>query len=209
MKRIILALALLMASGVGASAQTTDTRAQLQSQINSYIKANGVGAISGPILNVILNNMVSAEVTQADTSNTLNGSGIPVANGASSPLTFTPPASGIMAWLASPSSANLLAAMTTKTGTGNVVFSISPALTGTPTAPTQTTSDTSTAIATDGFVNANLIVALPNLTTSQLYGGTGGGGVAQHFPAGSGVETALQVAIGNAGSPVLLNGAGG
>ena len=34
--------------------------------------------------------------------------------------------------------------------------------------------------------------ALPSLTTSQIYGGTGGAGVAQHFPAGTGVETWLQ-----------------
>jgi hypothetical protein len=52
-------------------------------------------------------------------------------------------------------------------------------------------------------------VALPSLTTSQLYGGTGGAGVAQHFPAGTGVETALQQNTGFAGAPVLFNGAGG
>jgi hypothetical protein len=51
--------------------------------------------------------------------------------------------------------------------------------------------------------------ALPSLATSQLYGGTGGAGVAQHFPAGTGVETALQQNIGSAGAPVLFNGAGG
>lgn len=36
--------------------------------------------------------------------------------------------SGIQAWLTTPSSANLLAAMTTKTGTGNLVFATSPTL---------------------------------------------------------------------------------
>lgn len=38
---------------------------------------------------------------------------------------------GVATFLATPSSANLLAALTTKTGTGNNVFSISPAITGT------------------------------------------------------------------------------
>jgi hypothetical protein len=48
------------------------------------------------------------------------------------------PAAGIATWLATPSSANLLAALTTKTGTGNAVFATSPTLTtpnlGTPSA---------------------------------------------------------------------------
>lgn len=39
---------------------------------------------------------------------------------------------GVATFLGTPSSANLLAALTTKTGTGNAVFSISPAFTGTP-----------------------------------------------------------------------------
>jgi hypothetical protein len=114
---------------------------------------------------------------------------------------------GVPAWLITPTSANLAAAVTDETGTGSLVFASSPALTGTPTATTQTTSDTSTAIATDGFVKANLILALPNLTTGQLYGGAGVAGVSQHFPAGTGVEPALQVNVGTVGSPVINGGA--
>jgi len=114
---------------------------------------------------------------------------------------------GVPAWLITPTSANLAAAVTDETGTGPLVFASSPALTGTPTATTQTTSDTSTAIATDGFVNAKLILALPNLTTGQLYGGAGVAGVSQHFPAGTGVEPALQVNVGTVGSPVINGGA--
>jgi hypothetical protein len=113
----------------------------------------------------------------------------------------------VPAWLLTPTSANLAAAITDETGTGSLVFASSPALTGMPTATTQTTSDTSTAIATDGFVNAKLILALPNLTTVQLYGGAGVAGVSQHFPAGAGVETALQLNVGTAGSPVINGGA--
>ena len=54
-----------------------------------------------------------------------------------------------------------------------------------------------------------LATALPSLTTSQIYGGSGGAGVAQHFPAGTGVETALQVNVGLAGAFITFNGAGG
>lgn len=42
------------------------------------------------------------------------------------------------------------------TGTGNVVFSASPALTGSPTAPTPTSGDNSTKLATTAFVQAAL-----------------------------------------------------
>jgi hypothetical protein len=87
--------------------------------------------------------------------------------------------------------------MTDETGTpGHLVFSISPALTGFPTAPTQTTSDTSTDIATDGFVNANLVVAFPNLASTGLYGGTGAAGVAAAF------TEAANTILGNATSGI-------
>lgn len=44
----------------------------------------------------------------------------------------------------------------TATGTGSVVLSASPALTGTPTAPTQSTGDDTTRLATTAFVNATV-----------------------------------------------------
>jgi hypothetical protein len=54
------------------------------------------------------------------------------------------------------------------TGTGNLVFSASPGLTGTPTAPTQTTGDNTTAIATDAFVQS--AVAQPNILSDAFMG---------------------------------------
>lgn len=77
-----------------------------------------------------------------------NGTGLPISTG------LTGAGSGILTFLATPTSANLRAALTDETGTGFAVFSISPALTGAPTAPTQTPGDTSTDIATDAFVAA-------------------------------------------------------
>lgn len=53
---------------------------------------------------------------------------IQTSNGSGGFVALTP-ASGIAAWLAAPSSSNLLAALTTKTGTGNAVFATSPTLT--------------------------------------------------------------------------------
>lgn len=53
-------------------------------------------------------------------------------------------------------SAQLAAALTDETGTGSVVFSASPTLTGTPLAPTATTGTNTTQIATTAFVQAAL-----------------------------------------------------
>jgi len=55
-------------------------------------------------------------------------------------------------------SAQLATSLTDETGTGFVVFSISPALTGTPTTPTQLVTDNSTAIATTAWVR-NYVVS--------------------------------------------------
>lgn len=57
--------------------------------------------------------------------------------------------------LGSFSSANLSGALTDETGTGSSVFAGSPALTGTPTAPTATVGTNTTQIATTAFVLAN------------------------------------------------------
>lgn len=55
---------------------------------------------------------------------------LPVARGGTGITSF---GTGVATWLGTPSSANLLSALTTKTGTGNAVFSIAPTITGAPT----------------------------------------------------------------------------
>lgn len=57
-----------------------------------------------------------------------------------------------------------------ETGSGSVVFSSSPALTGNPTAPTQSSGDNSTKIATTAYVDA-----LTALTTNHIVVGSAGG----------------------------------
>jgi hypothetical protein len=61
-------------------------------------------------------------------------------------------AAGFDTFTATPSSANLRALLTDDTGTGAAVFAGSPALTGTPTAPTASITTNSTQIATTAFV---------------------------------------------------------
>jgi hypothetical protein len=77
-----------------------------------------------------------------------NATGLPLASGVSGTLPVANGGTGV----------------TTSTGTGNVVLSASPALTGTPTAPTATTGDNTTQIATTAFV------------TAAVAAGGGGGG---------------------------------
>ena len=67
---------------------------------------------------------------------------------------------GVATFLGTPSSANLAAAVTDETGSGSLVFGTSPtiaspALTGTPTAPTAATGTNTTQIATTAFVITN------------------------------------------------------
>ncbi len=76
-----------------------------------------------------------------------NLTGLPISTGVSGL------GANVAAFLATASSANLATAITDETGTaGSLVFSVSPALTGSPTAPTQTLTDNSTKIATTAFV---------------------------------------------------------
>jgi hypothetical protein len=63
-------------------------------------------------------------------------------------------AAGLDTFVATPSSANLAALLTDETGTGAAVFAGSPALTGTPTAPTAAAATSTTQLATTAFVQA-------------------------------------------------------
>lgn len=85
---------------------------------------------------------------------------------------------GIGTWLATPSSANLFTALTTKTGnTSPIVFSDAPALTGIPTAPTAAAGTNTTQIATTAGIVAER-AATKTLTNTTL-NSTGTGNVLQ------------------------------
>lgn len=94
-----------------------------------------------------------------------NATGLPVSTGVSGLGT------GVATFLATPSSANLAAAVTDETGSGALVFAVSPALTGTPTAPTASASDNSTKIATTAYVDAAVTAGTAGV--SSLNGETG------------------------------------
>lgn len=94
------------------------------------------------------------------TSGTLtNCTGLPVSTGISGL------AANVATFLATPSSANLAAALTDETGSGANVFAVSPALSGTPTAPTAAGGTNTTQIATTAFVTSAVSTATGSLGT--------------------------------------------
>lgn len=110
----------------------------------------------------------AATATALQTARTINGTSfngtanITVTAAAS---TLTGAGTGVTTFLVTPSSANLIAALTDETGTGSAVFSVSPALTGTPTVPTATPGDSTTTAASTAFVATSFApLASPALT---------------------------------------------
>lgn len=88
--------------------------------------------------------------------------GLPISTGVSGLGT------GVATMLGTFSSANILAACTDETGTGSLVFSASPTLTGTPLAPTAVGGTNTTQIATTAFVTSAVAAG-----GSMVYPGAG------------------------------------
>jgi hypothetical protein len=92
-----------------------------------------------------------------------NATGLPISSGVSGL------GAGIATFLATPNSANLATAVTDETGTaGSLVFSVSPAFTGTPTAPTASLGTNTTQLATTAFVIANAGTTGRTLATGNI-----------------------------------------
>ncbi len=117
----------------------------------------------------------------------------------------------------------------TGTGSGSLVGSISPALTGSPTAPTQSAGDNSTKIATTAYVNNLIVATAPTiqkfLTGSGTYttpagckwirvrmvgaGGGGGGGNGATGNTGGNSTFGTTLLVANGGTGGAINGPGG
>src|SRR5271154_509834 len=118
MRRLAVLFAAMMICASG-HAQVSSTRSSMLTQATGCLVNNATGLISQACVLSLFDNIIASEVTQLDTSNILNGSGIVAANGGSSALTFTAPGSGVLSLLTG-----------TATGTGGPVGCVSPTLTG-------------------------------------------------------------------------------
>jgi len=90
---------------------------------------------------------------------------LPVANGGTG---ITALGSGVATFLATPSSTNLIGAVTDETGSGSLVFANSPSLTGTPLAPTASAGINNTQIATTAYADA--AVSTHSSDTTSVHG---------------------------------------
>jgi hypothetical protein len=97
----------------------------------AVFNANPTAATSGTVTSVAatvpsLLSIAGSPITSSGTlAFTYSGTALPVANGGTGITSF---GSGVATWLGTPSSANLLAAVTDETGTGALVFATSPTL---------------------------------------------------------------------------------
>jgi hypothetical protein len=133
-----------------------DKLPQLTGQNNRFVRINAAGSALEPAGAVPAGDVVGTTATQTLTNKTLNLS--------SNTLIAT--------------SAQLATALTDETGTGFAVFSASPALTGTPTAPTAGAGTNTTQIATTAHVFAERTntATLTNKTlTTPVLSGTASG----------------------------------
>jgi hypothetical protein len=98
-----------------------------------------------------------------------NGTGLPISTGVDLVLQVT-----LLTFLATPSSANLISAVTDETGTGLLVFGTSPTFTGTVIATNVTASGTVTANLFSGPLNGNVTGDITGNVTGNLTGNVTG-----------------------------------
>lgn len=137
-------------SGLGAGVATflaTPSSANLASAVTDETGSGLlVFATSPTLITPLLGTPTSGTLT--------NCTGLPISTGISGLGT------GVATFLATPSSANLISAVTDETGTGLLVFSTSPTFSGAPLSTTPSDGDNTTKISTTAFVTSAINNAL-------------------------------------------------
>jgi len=168
-------------SAVGVTQSSADDSTRLAT--TAYVKSVVSGAGGGSVTSVAFSGgttgltVTGSPITSSGTI-TLAGT-LAVANGGTGITSF---GTGIAAFLGTPSSANLAAAVTDETGTGSLVFSASPALTGTVSAENLTLSGNLTVNGTTTTINSTTVtIDDKNFTlgdvASPTDAGADGGGI--------------------------------
>lgn len=215
--------AILYQSGAGASAFlsgntgttpqfVTSTGTGVAAQAPTLTSSTGTGSVvlatSPTLVTPILGTPTSGTLT--------NATGLPISTGVSGLGT------GIATFLATPSSANLAAAVTDETGSGSLVFDTSPTITTgtftgyTETAPASVTVGTGTTAISDAIINSGTILrytlTASQATTFTMPTATAGKSfvmlLKQAATTGNGTATFTGVKWGTAGAPTITATAG-
>ena len=142
------------ATGVTQSSSDDSTRLATTAYVKSVVSGAGGGSVTSVAFSGGTTGLTvtGSPITSSGTI-TLAGT-LAVANGGTGITSF---GTGIATFLGTPSSANLAAAVTDETGTGSLVFSASPALTGTVSAENLTLSGNLTVNGTTTTINSTTV----------------------------------------------------
>lgn len=162
---LLAANALVIGGGAGATPTTTTTGTGVVTALG--VNVGSAGAV------VTFNGALGTPSSGTGT----NITGLPISTGVSGL------AAGVATFLATPSSANLITAVTDETGTGALVFGTSPTLTtpalGTPSALVLTNA---TGLVTAGIVDDNVTLAkIANAAANSRWVGAGSGGTGINY----------------------------
>lgn len=160
-----------LTGNITGNAATVTTNSDLTGPITSTGNTTAVASQTGTGSKFVMDTAPTlvTPVLGVATATSVNGTSIPT----SKTLVVTTDKLNV---LSATTSAELAGVVSDETGTGTVVLSVSPALTGTPTAPTATAGTNTTQLATTAFVTAATAAAASStnfvdLTTDQTIGG--------------------------------------
>ena len=169
--------------------------------VTSAMIANGTIATGDLADGSVTTEKLSASGATAGTYRSVTVDAKGRVTGASNPTTFA-------GYGLSDTSANLAAAISDETGTGSLVFATSPALSGTPTAPTAAGGTNTTQIATTAFVETRAAAAQSAAqSAAQGYANTAQSNAqAASVPTGRAVNAGTQMSGGGTlGGDITLN----
>lgn len=146
----------------GTVATATSTPAiTLTTSITGILKGNGTAITAAGTTgsnNVVLDTSPTIITPTIAKLANLTSNGLVTTSGGDGTLSVTVPGSGVLTWIATPSSANLAAAITDETGSGALVFGTSPTLT-TPTLGVATATSINKVTITAPATSATLTIA--------------------------------------------------
>jgi hypothetical protein len=193
-------------TAAGLTAGSVTTNANLTGAVTSVGNATSLGSFTSAQLSGALTDETGSGSAVFATSPTLvtpvlgtpasatltNATGLPISTGVSGLGT------GVATFLATPSSANLAAAVTNETGSGALVFAESPTLSGTPLAPTASVGTNTTQIATTAYVISQIGAISAGVTSFS----TGTTGLTPSAATSGAVTLAGTLAVANGGTGV-------